>query len=196
MSSPCPLMATWLLDRCCDEGLVGDLVEQYAKRRSRVWYVRESIIALSASCVRTMLDHKWLAVRAILTGWVVWNLSNMVFERTLADWELVPASSTEQSVWLSYSAIAMTLLKGSGWFVNGWLIGRLHRPYQAAMVLTYVVFSLVMCIPALINVLAEVGHPHYTPTPFGMLIAVTGLLLGGIVSTSPRSSHEAVALQS
>jgi len=188
-----PLLATWLLDRCgADEGLVGDLIEQYRQRRSKAWFWREVAVAATVSCWRTVANHKWLALRAIATGWLVWFAYNVTLGGLLA--EGLPRAAAAGGdwswrVWTTYGGLLMTGVRYSGWIANGWIIGRLHRPYQTAMVLVYVAFSIVMCVPSLVTLLADTfGHPRYNPTPTGMALAILSLLVGGVLSAAPWTS--------
>lgn len=195
MTFTTPLVATWLLERwSVDEALIGDLVEQYQRKRSAAWYWREVLVALFVSGCRTIASHKWLAVRAILTGWLVWFLWSLTFgralDRSLEQLALASGAGTS-SGWSAYGYLAIRILKYAGWIANGWIIGRFHRPYQTAMVLVYIAFSLVMCVPSLIAFLADaLGHPRYHPTPSGIALTVLCLFIGGMLSTHPR--HRAV----
>jgi|SRR6266567_4641307 len=67
-----PRIAAWLLKRLAAgsnrESLIGDLTEQYPRKRSSAWYWRQAVIAIVASAYQDLRDHKWLAVRAILTA--------------------------------------------------------------------------------------------------------------------------------
>ena len=63
-----PAAATWLLDRfCADPCLAGDLIEEYRDRQSTSWYWKQAIVAVSVYSTSQILQHKWLAVRAIAT---------------------------------------------------------------------------------------------------------------------------------
>src|SRR4051812_18562581 len=68
-----PRIATWLLKRLASgperESLIGDLIEQYQRGRSSVWYWRQVLIAIVAGATRDVRDHKVLALRALAIGW-------------------------------------------------------------------------------------------------------------------------------
>ena len=67
-----PAVASWLLERfCTDPGLKGDLIEEYGARRSTAWYWKQAIIAVSVYPFSQIIEHKWLAVRAIMTGYLI-----------------------------------------------------------------------------------------------------------------------------
>jgi len=140
-----PLVASWLLERfCADPGLSGDLIEEYRARRSASWYWKQALIAVSVYPVSQIIEHKWLAVRAIATGWVIW----FVFNATLLRGVVRP--------WMDMDATmiraAYFLLAYALWMGNGWIIARLHRPYSTAMVLAYVLWAIVASVPPVYTV--------------------------------------------
>jgi hypothetical protein len=183
-----PPVATWLL-QCCgaDEALIGDLIEQYARKRSPMWYWHETVVAMFVCCGRTIVTHKWLALRAIVTGWTVWFLCDVVVARSVERLAL-EGGTLSSHMWMTYDNVAIPLVSYSGWVANGWIIGRLHRPYQAAMVLVYGGFSLVIGAPIVFRlVVAVVGQPRYEPTPGGSALAIISLLVGGVLSAWPAA---------
>jgi hypothetical protein len=70
-SSQPPVVATWVLTRFCNrnEVLAGDLVEEYARGRTVVWYWRQVVMAILVGCGSEIRMHKLLTVRAVITGW-------------------------------------------------------------------------------------------------------------------------------
>jgi hypothetical protein len=135
-----PLVATWLLERfCADPGLAGDLIEEYRARRSASWYWKQALIAVSVYPVSEIIEHKWLAVRAIATGWVIWY----IFNATLLKGVLRPWMGVDTTM----ERAAYFLLAYALWMGNGWIIAKLHRPYSTAMVLAYVLWAIVASVP-------------------------------------------------
>ena len=58
------------------------------------------------------------------------------------------------------------------------------------MVLVFMLFSVVMCVPTLFTILARaLDDSRRNPTPLGMLLAVLSLLLGGALSAFPAASQ-------
>jgi hypothetical protein len=57
-----PRLSTWLLERFVGgprrESLVGDLLEQYPRRRSAAWYWRQVITTIMVSGARDISAHK------------------------------------------------------------------------------------------------------------------------------------------
>ena len=172
---------TWLLEHAgVDDALVGDLAERCLRRssgqadRSTLWYWRQALAAIAQSWTQTIVHHKWLALRAIVTGWVLWATLFSVINAM--------NTSTPQ-IWV---LVASTLIRYGQWVLIGWVIGVLHRPYYASMVVPYAVFTIVMCLPVVSRVVVTVlGHPHYdAPSASVVALAVVSLLAGGLLSAT------------
>jgi hypothetical protein len=175
-----PAVATWVLEHAdVDEALTGDLAEEYRKGRSPLWYWRQSLVAMAVLSSNTIVAHKWLALRAILTGWLAWATITLVRQQIPGWFETFdPAGAT---VW---GASTVSVIRYGTWIAVGWIIGRLHRPYHAAMVMAYVGFTLMMSTPAVSRIAIEVlGHPSYAaPSASTVVFAVVSLLIGGLLS--------------
>ena len=129
-----PLVAGWLLERFCPEpGLAGDLIEEYGRGRSALWYWKQAIVAASIYPFAQILAHKWLAVRAIALGYLIWY----VFNETLLRGVLRPWIGMDST----FDRATYFLIGYALWMVNGFVIARLHRPYSTAMVLAYVLWA-------------------------------------------------------
>lgn len=65
-----PKLATWLLERLTsgyhNDPLAGDLIEEYGRGRSRVWYWRQVLIAILVSTKRTVAPRILYAARRVL----------------------------------------------------------------------------------------------------------------------------------
>ena len=175
-----PALATWLLERfCSDPGLAGDLVEEYGTRRSALWYWKQAIVAVSVYPFSQILEHKWLAARAIAIGWVIW----FVFNNTLLKGIVRP--------WMGFDT---TMLKASYfvigymlWLANGWVIAKLHRPYSTAMVLAYVLWSIGASVPpiyaaAMSTIDGSAGGASLAWQVAARLVVVLSLITGGMLS--------------
>ncbi len=192
MSSRQPLhVATWMLDRfCADEGLAGDLVEEYTRRQSMLWYSKQAVIAVAVYSGHEILAHKWLAVRAIATGFAVWFvLVEVLIKGSLQPWmDQTALAQDTRALWAAYGRWALLALMYAVWVMNGWVIGRLHRPYQSSMVLAYVFFALAASVPV---VYPLVIASFENPGSLGSLayeivtrsLTILSLLGGGILST-------------
>jgi len=176
-----PVVASWLLERfCAAPGLAGDLIEEYRVRRSPAWYWKQAVIAVSVYPFSQIIEHKWLAVRAIATGYVIWYVLNATLLRgVLRPW--LGMDTTFDRV--AYFLIGYTL-----WLVNGWVIAKLHRPYSTAMVLAYVLWAIVASVPPVyaVAVAALDGSKEGSALAFEVTARVVTLLMlisGGLLST-------------
>jgi hypothetical protein len=168
---------TWVLERAgLDDAVTGDLSEQLLAHGSSAWYCRQALMAVALHWGRTLLEHKWLAARAIATGWVVWAALFVL--------RLQIGQGATQHEWLAAGAAAA--IRYGNWFVIGWTIGNLHRPYHGSMVLAYAVFMLLMSTPAVSHlVISTLGHPSYVaPSPAMVVFATVSLIAGGLMSAS------------
>lgn len=62
-----PAVATWILQHLGagthQEALAGDLIEQYARGRSRLWYWQQALIAIWFARARPFQARSWIAAR-------------------------------------------------------------------------------------------------------------------------------------
>jgi hypothetical protein len=170
-----PLLATWLLERfCADVALAGDLVEQYREGKSLAWYWKQAIAAVSVYSVSQILEHKWLALRAIATGYVIWYVLNNMFLHGV----LKPVMDDTIGLRVAYIFIGYLF-----WLANGWTIARLHRPYSTAMVVAYMLWAIVASVPAIYA--AVNGDPAARPLTWEIaarLATLFSLVTGGMLS--------------
>ena len=84
--------------------------------------------------------HKILALRALLSAWLLTSLSftysyrllrfdEYLFVTGLARWFYVNGYSVPAVLQSNVVAVAL------GWAISGWLVGRFHRPHGISMVL-------------------------------------------------------------
>ena len=175
-----PAMASWLVERfCADPGLAGDLIEEYARRRSVLWYWRQAFAAVGAYSTSQIRQHKWLTIRAIATGYVIWYVLNV----TLLQGVIHPWMASDTTlVKTAYMVLAYVL-----WLANGWTIAKLHRPHSTAMVFAYVVWSVVASVPpvyeaALSAFAGSSGGSALAWELFTRSIVVVTLLAGGTLA--------------
>lgn len=189
-----PRIATWLLNRLsgCDEALVGDMVEEYRRGRSRLWYWRQTSIAVLRTTVADVRSHPVLALRAfvlmvlcvlcyefcllqpfsILTRDLIWKLNPRL---------LHPGHSTLFT--FSYLFLVLEVLAPCiGYVLAAQIVARFHRPHQA--VFTLVNAMLVLFVGALQLVWLIERNPHgYLPRFPSYVYFRIELLLLFVVST-------------
>ena len=171
-----PLLATWMLERfCADVALAGDLIEQYREGKSLAWYWKQAIAAVSVYSVSQILEHKWLAVRAIVTGYVICYVLNNMFLHGV----LKPVMDT------TALRVAYMFIGYAFWVANGWTIARLHRPYSTAMVMAYVLWATAASVPAIYAAVTAIGDPSGPSLAWEIsarLATLLSIITGGVLS--------------
>ena len=175
-----PLVATWILERFCEPALAGDLMEQHRERRSTAWYWKQAIVAVSVYPIAQIAEHKWLAVRAIVTGYVIW----FVFNATLLKGVLRPWMGMDST----FDRAAYFLIAYALWMANGWIIAKLHRPYSTAMVLAYMLWAIVASVPPVYSVVMTTLDGSTAGSALAWevsarLATLVTLMVGGVLST-------------
>jgi len=169
-----PVVAGWLLERfCADAGLAGDLIEEYRARQSRVWYWKQALAAVCVYPIAQIIEHKWLAIRAIATGYVIWYFVNNMFLHGV----LKPVMDT------SALRVAYIFIGYACWIANGWIIARLHRPYSTAMVMAYVLWAIVASVPAVYDAASDPNGWALGWEIASRLATLLSITIGGLLST-------------
>jgi|KBSMisStandDraft_5_1062788.scaffolds.fasta_scaffold00272_30 hypothetical protein len=189
-SNHAPVLAAWLVDRFCGEPAVaGDLIEEFREGHSSVWFWRQSLIAILACSSARIWDHKWLTIRAVTMGFLfAWIVIRIGMKEIVHPWW----DAVAPPAW--YPAIALL-----PWLVNGWLIGRLHRPYSLAMVLAYAVWLVIRSAPpvydAAVDAFTGVGAGALAFELWSRASSLLIMICGGVLSSTRlvprRSSHRA-----
>jgi hypothetical protein len=136
-----PRIATWLLNRIVSgnnrESLIGDLIEQYQRRRSRAWYWRQVVMAIVMDTAKQVRDHRLLSVRANVVGFGVLVILQTGVQSGLrnhpfhgAVW--IGGHMVEGAQWMAL-VVWYIWLPMAGAF-DGWIVGRLHHAQRSAMV--------------------------------------------------------------
>jgi hypothetical protein len=198
-----PAVPTWLAQRLVsNQALLGDLVEQFGSGRSGAWYWRQAFSAVLIGAMSDLREHKLLAVRAVLLGWVIlipWFYFTVTMYRRSASWMdmWIPGAWAEhgsvllQAAWWGWWIYAMPLL--TAWhgasLMIGWVIARLHRGHQAAMVFACVASQLpwtaLWAWPVWRNAQMGLAHTAYDfPNQVHAVLLFVGVpictLLGGL----------------
>lgn len=205
MNASPPRLATWLLQRWGSgpqcESLVGDLIEQYQHGRSRAWYRRQVLTAIAVGAFRDIRDHKWLAVRAVLTAsgfrllelCVIGFVMRNVFHGFT--WIMTLPTATRDPVLIAINGVIPAV-------GMGWVVGRLNRQHQAAMVLAVAALTLLPIavpllfpsqVPDLLRLVADaLDDSRYVPALVARVESViavfVSVLLGGL-SVPPDKRH-------
>jgi hypothetical protein len=130
-----PSLAFWLLDRLgLSETVTGDLVEEYARRRSSMWLWRQVGVAIVGSVWRDVAGHKLVAVGGVLIGWAtLWCTLGLL------TWVAVqfggPTVHAAYWHWPHYVVLVVVACTVSAF--GGWTVGRLHRAHRQAAVFSF-----------------------------------------------------------
>lgn len=203
----------WLLEQVSPScgPLVGDLLEERHRGRSRAWLCRQTLSAIAVSCARQLRAHGLLAAAAVLTGWLfVWvagladsipipQLPGIRLSRLLTGLVYPNAVDTGLLFDASY-AVGLILLS----VASGWLVTALYRPLGLAAVLTYCAsFSLFGAYRMLVHAAgwfpgdSVIGQgPVWATAPWSGFLMLkvalyfplfsAGILLGGYLATRVR----------
>jgi len=177
-SGRAPVVATWMVDRFCGEPAVaGDLIEEHRERHSSSWFWKQALIAIFSCSGSRIREHKWLTIRAIALGWLFAAVVIRIGMKEIVHpwWDAVAPPAL-------YPLIALL-----PWFINGWLIGRLHRPYSTAMVLAYAVWLVIRSAPpvyeAAVDALTGVDASAVVFELWSRAVSVVVMIGGGVLST-------------
>lgn len=199
MSAPRPpRAATWLMNRLApgerNESLVGDLVEEYQRRRSLAWYWKQVLVAIVVGAARDVRVHTLLALRAIVTGFGALGFFSWLLTRVALNVlaPQVPAS------WWTYHAnyprgveLVAALLMCAAVFSSGWLVARLHRAHLAGALLAYVASFVSYGLMLVAAVPHRLPYHSYAYDLAAWMTVValysTCLVLGGVCAAPART---------
>jgi hypothetical protein len=137
MNRKTPAVATWLLERFGvkrqNEALIGDLAEEYQAGRSRAWYWWQTLMAMAVAVQRDIRNHKLLALRAVVTGWVL-SLGWVWFMQQLFHFPRLTLGPDTGFI------LMFDCLTWLHWILIGWVVARTHRSHPVAMALAYFVW--------------------------------------------------------
>jgi hypothetical protein len=179
-SSRPPGLATWWLERFClgptNDSLIGDLMEEYERGRSRVWYWRQVLAALSLNFRGEFYSHPLLVARAAATVWSVWYLYAFVFSSSLHRL-LIPSPPATGFMWMVGGCTV--------WAGIGWIVARLHREYKATMLMVFAISVLVCKLPWFYSLVVDsLGNARYRPYLLNefleMILTFISILMGGL----------------
>ena len=180
-----PRLATWLLKRFASgdtgESLIGDLLERYQHGHSWMWYWRQVVVAIVVNAARDIREHKLLAARALVIGWVIYLLASLpvtwlarIIRFQIEDWLVATGHYSFWSVFWS-GQLSGTLLVYVVCAASGWIVARFHHAQSAAMVGLYSASMLLVEYGFVSWMFFRYGHP---PIPSVALTLPAVLLIG------------------
>jgi hypothetical protein len=196
MSKP-PVVATWLVLRLAthrsNEALVGDLSEEFQRRRSRSWYWRQVLVAVIVSWWEDVRAHKLLALRAVAVGtsalWLYFRYA--YYPVAHFDQWLFAAGFLDHFVGWRYPGLMEWLAGTAGTCGSFWLVGRFHR--ASMVVVLYLFVLLIGDVPRLVWIYSsEYPRVLFSVIP-GALTVFTlfrlPMLVVGLWAARPRQAR-------
>jgi hypothetical protein len=186
-----PALATWLLERFeIREATIGDLIERFGAQPSRTWYWRQVFLAILAETVDDIRRHGFLAVRAVMTGFVVL----VIFDRAVRD--LLRGVSFHGAIWIAghlFEAgqwVARPMWVASlplGGVLAGWAVTRFHRrPMIGVFAGCFLTWQIVQLWLFIVVQRVDIQVGDYLV--FSMLLLVS-VLLGGLWTARHRHNR-------
>jgi hypothetical protein len=152
-----PRAAIWLLERLGGsrfEPLIGDLVEQFASGRSRFWLWRQTAGALANRFLAVLRTHALSFSSAVLAGcalnWL-WQFGcSFAFQSVY-----VNLAAVKQHPW-AFGAFARLAGMQANMaaeyalcFTSAWLVTRIHRAHQRAVLLVFTAVIIAQSLPSI-----------------------------------------------
>jgi len=186
-----PRFAVWLMETFnVGQALTGDVIERYARGRSRVWFWRQAILAIVFESAKDLVTHKLLFVRAVLVGYSsLWALTRVEYLVLPLFMDVTPVRQP-----FVFRLVMIVMFMSTGW-----LIGRFHRPYSGAMVLGFVAFVWLISGPQVVrNISNLLQHERFVPYVeawfTNRVYASVFVITGGMLSAA-RSRHPASVIE-
>jgi hypothetical protein len=185
MASQPPTIAKWLLSHfgCSpnNQSVIGDLDERYRQGRSYLWYWKQALQAIVASFLNEVWEHKLLAIRALLIGWVIKVTWISIFARTYGrpPQRLFFYEGIDTSLLLFVIGV-LTMMR------SGWIIARTHRAHYRAMVLLFIAVEV-------IGGFSRMFTFYYWMLPMGKIIIAVVYHIG-IIRIAPTMWESAAIL--
>lgn len=195
-----PAAPTWLLNHFdCgprNDALIGDLLEEYARGRSRAWYWRQVLAAIAVNFGRALYEHPVLALRALAIAWTMFLLTRRIPTLGLLVRLLRPAGHPFSFTLLMVAWFVGVVLSDAVLLAIGWIVARLHRPHRTVMVLLVALSILAYGLtdtPWICTLfLDSFGNARYFPyfaiVAFGIVSAPISVWIGG--SLGARREHD------
>jgi hypothetical protein len=189
------LIASWILDRFGaapeTEAIAGDLLEQYALGRSRLWYWREVMVAIFRGTWSEVQQHRLSMVTAVA---LAWGLNFVVWQKVatpLEYWLIVRLIG--RHVRLEEISFLSLMIDGPRALAMGWTTAQFARRCRIPAVFgTAGVGLLVGCWTIWEN--SQTAGPHFSVLPaLWLLPLLTALVLlgGGLLTGAAKRSMRA-----
>jgi hypothetical protein len=180
--------ANWLLERLAVDGAVaGDILEEYERRRSRIWFAKQVTVAVCAGVWNPVRDDKLIVLRAMFIGWgavSAWSLLIGYPWQLLRSWPPGP-SLAPAKVFLTLLFLLATNA------AVAWVLARIEHTRRAITLLAFLIFQSACYVYASYEegrrlMVDSIDQPRFRPYLafyVGELLAmVVGIVVGGILN--------------
>jgi hypothetical protein len=184
-----PSIATWLLDRFGadpqHDAVAGDLLEQYRLGRSRLWYWREVITAITVGTCAAFRNHKLVTLRALVIGWVVTYISTWI----VGPLEYAIVARLIQNWYMYNIPFVVGLLIGGPWCVSiGWIVAQCARECRIPVVLSFAMSFLLLGLISNMMILEGSIFEFWLALCGSAMMTIFILLGGGLLTGRPKRS--------
>jgi len=199
-----PRGAMWLLQRFGpeNEALTGDLFEEYRRGRSRRWFWKQVLSAVSRGFIADVLAHKLLAVRALVVGWAT---ALILFQYVVGPLgraylrTLFYHGIRADALWRHFSFYPLLLIPYLCLFASGWAVALCHRRHELAMVLAYLLSLEIYFLPEAYRLVVDsFGDRRFLPylaqLIFNGAISAVAVLLGGMLASFREAKRTEIVL--
>jgi hypothetical protein len=187
-----------------NEAMLGDLAEQYQQRGSVLWYWRQAMKAIPLSLLEELRGHKRIAASALLTGWGMWAVYVFWILPLLTPFFLGgafgvaiaprdPIGTAWSILWApvliqaggvrSFSIVFAVALPFVVWTTCGWLVARLHRGRETAVVLlcagSILLLNLLFAGPFILRLGPRVFYGFLASLAANVAASLVGIVIGG-----------------
>jgi uncharacterized membrane protein YjjP (DUF1212 family) len=186
-----PKFALALLQSCeCADSLIGDLLEECERGRSRAWLLRQVVAAAAAAMFAGMSNGKRLAVESAIVGWALLYLFNVITHQLItAPLVFDVFGGTGLGAWGIALANAPDLIIPP--FAASFVVARLHPRVRLAMAAAFIA-SFFVVHAGTVAWLTTSGLLHDQPISWTNVLNVPftlGLMLSGGVLGSHRAAR-------
>jgi hypothetical protein len=160
--------------------LIGDLTEQFAHGRSSLWYYRQAAGALAIHLLRAPRKHARSFLTAIFVGcafdWL-WHwaasLALQPLYRSLRHVNLYPWTF---EALVSFAALlAYAASNGALVFLSVWIVRRIHRAHQRALLVVFVVALVALRVPRITQLAIERASDARVAASLNIEVVMTAL---------------------
>jgi hypothetical protein len=197
---PPPRAASWLLAHLLPgprfEPLLGDLDEQFAEGRSRLWYWRQALGAMAIHVAGVIRTHGPSFAGAIVAGcaltWLLEWCCTLAFEPfylNLAAVKLHPWSAEALS--RLAGMVGNTVFWCCLCLASAWLVTRVHRAHQRAVLVVFVITQIGQRLPDIVPLAFAAAKDQSQTIALATQIILAGqhaafTLVAGLWALQPR----------